>query len=214
MVRERGREKPRRWGAFESAWRCRSPQYAAQRAGSRTRIVSLCSCLPCSLLSPRSPSLSLSRCFVRTQRGQNTQVQTSRGSLFSRLRVVVVPLSSFFFPPSPIFSPLNHARQKNPTRNSRSSYTRIPFAVYNNERAPCRFEFNREPVIDAYACVHELAVRRDTVTRCVKFPEKESVARSERRRKKERETARLLDGFLNQTIDTELDWKLRNNRCG
>ena len=69
-----------------------------------------------------------------------------------------------------------------------------------------RIEFNREPVIDAYACVHEARVRRDTVTRCVRLPEKESVARSERRREKERETVRLLDGSLNRTIDTELDW--------
>ena len=167
------------------------------------------------LSSLSSFSLSFSLPLFRTHaaRPEYASTNISRVAVFA-FTCRRCSVKFFFFSPSPIFSPLNHARQKNPTRNSRSSYTRIPFAVYNNERAPCRFEFNREPVIDAYACVHELAVRRDTVTRCVKFPEKESVARSERRREKERETARLLDGFLNQTIDTELDWKLRNNRCG
>lgn len=80
--REEGRSHGR-WGAFESAWRCRSPQYAAQRAGSRTRIVSLCSRLSCSPLFPRFPSLSLSRCLLHAARLEYASTNISRIAVFA-----------------------------------------------------------------------------------------------------------------------------------
>lgn len=111
--REREGEATGRRG-FEAGGQCRSTQYAAQRAGSRTRIVSLCSCLLL-LFSPFTSLLSLThRVSTYAARLQYASTNISRGSAVYTTFTRVVPCKVLSFSSS------LERNRKTSTKKSRS----------------------------------------------------------------------------------------------
>lgn len=112
MVRERGREKTRRDGEEHSSQLDGAGRLSMPRsAQARVRVLFLSVLVSLALLSfltfPLSLSLPLVVSYARSA-ARIRKYKTSRGSLFSRLRVVV-PLRFFF-----CF--VGHAREENPTK--------------------------------------------------------------------------------------------------